>query len=109
MDYSKLENVVVKVTDGLSVDEGLVVGCDPNIGVSIVENSDHSHYLLCLVGPSSPQVQSENITISPSNRKIFDTIAAGIKDGMIDTRKLFLMNKTEFCKINPEADCAFGQ
>ena len=55
-DYSKLEGkgVIYISPSGFYRCEGKVVGCDPEIGITIVNANDPDHYLFCVKGPASP-------------------------------------------------------
>lgn len=62
-----------KVIDFYNTDdectEGLVVGCDKDVGITIVNNDDHDDYLYCVIGPSSSLWNDDC-----SNAKILKTI-----------------------------------
>ncbi|MBW2597028.1 MAG: hypothetical protein JRC93_13900 [Deltaproteobacteria bacterium] len=54
-DYSHLEGKKIKVLNVASgCGYGLVIGCDLDIGITIVDFEDHDLYLHCLIGPESP-------------------------------------------------------
>ena len=47
-----MEEFVV-VIDGDRTEKGKVVGCDYDIGITIVGRNDHDLHLFCIAGPSS--------------------------------------------------------
>ncbi len=57
-DYSKLEGkeiTIITTKNGETVEyQAVVIGCDYDIGITIVKADDHNHYLFCLIGPSAP-------------------------------------------------------
>jgi len=94
MDYSKYEGKVVGMEYVHSSDSigyynaaGRVVGCDPDIGITIVGVFNKDKYLLCLNGPSSPQFKKKN------GRKrhaevLFYAIVKMIHNGFIDQQEI---------------------
>lgn len=54
-DYPELENkeIVFIATDG-EVVPAIVVGCNIDIGLTVVAKNDKDRYLICSIGPSSP-------------------------------------------------------
>jgi len=87
MDYEKLEGTTIDFTyhgiGGLITEKGLIVGCDPDIGISIVNNDDHDEYFYCLTGPSAPQYPKDYCNVKA--RAIFDAVALQLKTGVITT------------------------
>jgi len=89
VDYSVLEGREVKFVD---VDNkynvhnkiGIVVGCDRDIGITIINKHDEKEYLLCHPGPSSPQMARYQSLVEGSIA-IFDCIVMFIRDGVIDS------------------------
>ena len=70
---------------------GLVVGCDPNIGITIVEKDNKNHYILCAHGMSSPVTKKlvKNGEWSTYNLEedlddIMDIVMDGIEQGLLD-------------------------
>lgn len=56
-DYSKYEGKHVFVVIEDDIYSGVVAGCDKDIGVTIIDNSDINRYLLCISGPMSPHIE----------------------------------------------------
>lgn len=56
-DYSFLEGKEVIYTDGLSGKEtpAKVVGCDFDVGITLINANDSTDYLGCIHGPSDPK------------------------------------------------------
>ena len=88
-DYSKLEGKVIKIFgyEGAGIHEGIVTGCDPDIGISIMDLSKIK-YMYCLNGPSTVQfreivknrgnkLSSEQDLVSALFEKVVGCIEAG--------------------------------
>ena len=74
IDFIRLDGTKIK---------GLVVGCNIDVGVSIVNADDKDVYLYCFIGdsaPSSPGPASAIII-----KQVYDIVDA-IKNGVIDER-----------------------
>ena len=85
VDYSVLEGKEVKVLDSkFDKDKiGIVIGCDRDIGITIINKYNKNNYILCLAGPSSPQFKECSTTIKVT-LMYFDFITTQIRDGIID-------------------------
>ena len=88
VDYSVLEGKEVKFIDKNKKyykhdTVGVIIGCDKDIGITIVEKHDNKHYLLCHPGPSST-IMTKNSHLSEQSVVVFDFIVTLIKDGIID-------------------------
>ena len=100
--YEKLEGKVIDfVYSDNEVVKGLVVGVDPDIGITIVQNDNHKYNLLCLIGPSSPRWE-EHWDPGPER---FEFICDQIKKGFIDSNDLRANPHTggvpaEYCSFN---------
>ena len=81
---------------------GIVIGCDPDIGITIVEKNTN-RYLMCLIGPSSPTWRFEEE--EKERFKIyFEEIVRQIK-----TREYYPSKIDEIKnKINPCGLCGFA-
>jgi len=55
MNYEELEGKEIQIyCNGEKVGVGIVVGCDPDIGITICDKFDVNKYLFCQIGPSAP-------------------------------------------------------
>ena len=64
-DYSKLEGKEIKILNAASgCGRGIIIGCDPDIGITIVDAEDKDLYIHCLIGPAAP-----NFCDSPAARE----------------------------------------
>lgn len=83
----------------------LVVGCDRDIGITIVKEDDHEHYLYCCIGPSSPIWEAcweeENYF------RDYAMAAARIETGLFDCREQFA-GKGNIGQSGADT-CPFGQ
>lgn len=82
-DYSELEGLEVDYETGTRTIKGIVAGCEPGLGISIVGKDDPSLYLYCLVGPDSPQWKKMNNKQTKNFDKAFQRIVEAIKQGKI--------------------------
>lgn len=69
---------------------GVVVGCDPDVGITIVDKNDKDTYLLCAHGMSSPVLKkrSEEWDIDVEDLRldvedILNEVMKGIDEGII--------------------------
>ena len=115
-DYEKLEG---KIIDFVYTDfiknkklktQGKVIGCDPDIGITIVNANDPNHYLLCLTRPSS-SLWCDDINLE-RNELLFNELIKQIKKGKyieedIDNIMIQFEIRVGF---KPTAEnCPFGQ
>jgi len=89
VDYSVLEGREVKFVDlnnkyNVNNKIGIVVGCDRDIGITIINKYDENEYLLCHPGPSSSQMAGKEDMVEGC-LAVFDFTVALIRDGVIDT------------------------
>ena len=116
MDYGELEREPVVVRfDNIDV-PGRVVGCDYDVGITIQHRSNKDIYLICLLGPSSPQVKKSPVLLNQAKKTydaMFNLSVKMIKEGLYDASKcdaIFM----DLCGINIRSDasaktCAFAQ
>ena len=64
--------------------DGYVVGCDYDIGITIVENNHKDHYLYCLRWPSSGLVEYSSDSTYEFYNELFKNIIAMLKEGIFD-------------------------
>jgi len=68
----------------------LIVGCDRDIGITIVNAEDKNDYFYCLSGPSSPHYPSDPTT--PENieedKLMFDSVVKMLKKGYFNYKEL---------------------
>jgi len=89
MDYSEFEHRVIKITDSKGNEYGgLIVGCDYDIGVSIVQDDVRDFYLLCLRGPSSGMGTHDTDRDRAFYNEIFENMIAMFQEGFLDYRIL---------------------
>jgi len=100
--YERLEGKTV-IVEGI---EGIVVGCDKDVGLTIVDKNDKNHYLLCLVGPSSPNWKS--FYVEGTYHKIMNLAIDMINSGHIYYDYFHINNNVGTFYSSAET-CAFGQ
>lgn len=92
IDYSQYEGKVIRYVQQsdwpwANCDfMGRVIGCDYDIGITIVKDDDPDTYLWCLHGPSSPmakELYEEAPYLIEEYSAIFDEAIAGIEVGSI--------------------------
>jgi len=110
-DYEKLEGRVINVKTSGGPYFGRVIGCDPDIGITVVDINNPNHYLCCLIGPSAPNCSSR--TDPKRNRLFFDRVVEWIENGCINNYEANKMYRKIFKKepgVDPTSEtCAFGQ
>jgi len=82
------EGKVIKFIDFLGDDseDGFVVGCEYDVGITIVLNNNKDYYVYCLNGPSAlPEYYTTDLEYEHYNEK-FENIIAMFKEGFFDTR-----------------------
>jgi hypothetical protein len=87
MDYEKFEGKTISLTsvDGTEY-EGYIVGCDYDIGITIVDVIDKKRYLKCLKGPSaSPELYKTDADYDYYN-EMFENCITMLNDGYYDAR-----------------------
>ena len=88
-----------------------VVGCNYDIGLSIVSANRLDHYLLCFNGHYSPQVQKHEVTESGSYDKVFLKAVKMVKSGVMDLEELTAYIDelgSELSSSNPTVDsCSY--
>lgn len=86
-----------------------VVGCDINIGISVIKDEDKS-YCLCLNGPSSPLWKNKELT-KKQYKEIFNASVNRLKSGVFNVNE-FLDSLRHLYIVTSEpvpSDCPFGQ
>jgi hypothetical protein len=83
-DYSQYEGKEITIEDDGGYEShfytGIVIGCDYDLGITIINKNDTKYYLMCLNGPSSPQMTSRVRKVQEEDYKIvFDAMIKGIK------------------------------
>jgi len=82
------EGKVIRFTDytGDDSEDGYIVGCEYDIGVTIVLNNNRGRYVYCLNGPSAmPEKYKTDLDYEYYNEKI-ENIIAMFEEGFFDTR-----------------------
>ena len=109
MEYKNLEGRAL-IFNGR---EGIVVGCDIDIGITIVSKRNSSDYLMCLIGPSSP-LWKRALHKGEDEEKaeyygLFDVIVGRIKNGRCDVSDIIGIVGIE-CGHHPSVEtCSFAQ
>ena len=116
-DYSELEGkeILYKRSDDSHI-IGIVLFCDPHIGITIVDKEDKDHYLICYKGPLAPQWKdkdkSPTYPKNPEKDKVFIELVKAIEEGEYNTapRMEKLSPLALMYHSNPTVeDCPFGQ
>ena len=106
-DYPELEGREIDYIGGEEHTTGIVIGCNYDIGVTVVSKSDKNHYLLCLVGPMSPNYPKKNTVFRMGYRKCFNELIRCIERGVYHVE---INHKSVPTGGPPTAEfCAFGQ
>ncbi len=108
-NYSELEGKIVYFPDTAEgAANGRVIGCDPDIGITIVDLVDDNRFLLCLLGDSAPQRKAGGY--KKDTHIIFPIIIRLIESGVIDYVPIHEVTFFGGSPAGPsQGDCAFGQ
>lgn len=111
-DYPELEGKRIRyLSDGYDL-TGIVTGCNYDIGISVKNVDDGEDYLMCVLGPSSPQVTQEwgDIEFPEDDYKhSFTYIVDMIEKGVIDFNKSLPVNERNISDYCPtEESCPWG-
>ena len=90
---------------------GIVVGVDSKIGLTIVNENNPDHYLVCLNGPNSPKRNTFSPKFLALHRELFDHVIKAIQKGDISVKNLFDINLKYhiFPGTDPNgSNCAFS-
>ena len=87
MDYEKFEGRTIKVIDYIGDEiSGLIVGCDYDIGITIVNADNKNEYLSCLRGPSSGFIKLYCDSDYEYYNEMFENYIAMFNEGFYDIR-----------------------
>jgi len=118
MENEKLKEIIY--VDGTARIEALVVGCDLDVGVSIVEKDNPENYLMCSNGVLSPvrikKVKKFGADLSNEHtRELLKYLSDQIDIGEVDAQKILdfynertLHDKIKFSGVD-KTDCPFNQ
>lgn len=113
--YENLEGKIIDIRSQSENIKGRVVGCDYDIGITIVAKNDPGRHLACLNGPSSPLWKNNGNKKSFRERRyriMFSLIADQIETGVYNPS--VVMEKWTDLKGLPifsgsSETCPFGQ
>jgi len=113
--YEKLEETIVDCrTAGGGKQKGLVVGVDPDIGITLVNTENHNEYITCLIGPGSP-IWKKNYN-KKRYRATFELIVRQLKEGRYNELEVDKMRENNFNSYHSVLaeganfeSCPFGQ
>ena len=109
MEYEELEGKTITIHDN----EGIVVGCDRDIGITIVGKDNLSQYLVCLIGPSSPSWRDSVHMTKDEDKaeyyKLFDILVNQIKSGQYDFSEIGAVVGIHYGTNPSVIKCPFAQ
>lgn len=112
-DYPELEGKVVTYYSGLHTYQGVVVGCNRSVGVTIVNLEDKDDYLLCITGAVSPGGYNMPDSAIKSYDEYFSHIIEKINEGHLDAFELVkFRDGCEYVSIRgvvKGGSCPYGQ
>jgi len=105
--------VVNYIGSGLGDDiEGIIVGCDIDIGITLVNNNNKDDYLYCLRGPGSyPELYTKD-SYYAWYVDIFESIIEMFKGGFFDVKVMKEVSRKfgEGTSLPPSSNsCAFNK
>lgn len=111
--YEALEGKIIDfIKSSGEIIKARVVGCDPDIGITIVAKNNSNWYLACSNGPLSPLWRERQKGFSKKRHKIiFNMMINNILQGIYDEEKILKKWKTlhgndpviarkEYCPFN---------
>ena len=114
--YEKLEGKKIRCFRPENIEyNGIVVGCDPDIGISIVSTDDKDKFIICLPGRSSTVKKLYHKMTTNQYKSIFNETVEYIEEGEINLDKFdsywgSVLNKEKVMGGRPNAkSCPFGQ
>ena len=84
----ELEGKIINVQNHYSTNRGRVVGCDYDIGITIVAENDPNQYLYCLIGESSTLWKESFLIGKEKYAIIFDDAISKIKSGFLSVYEI---------------------
>lgn len=110
-DYEELEGKEVVYDNGLKT-VGIVIGCNYDIGITIVEKGNKDQYLSCYIGPMAPNTIKGQLSEKHWNALFYSRVRE-IKKGYINISKVKkIMSRIEGVEMGRSANksqCPFGQ
>lgn len=110
-DYPELEGKVVRYLSDEYDLTGVVAGCNYDIGISLKNVEDGEDYLMCVLGPSSPQVKDWGDVEFPEEDYAvsFISIIKMLEKGTVDFRDMIPVNDRNVSDYCPdETSCPWG-
>ena len=113
-DYPELEGKEITYMADDKPTQAIVVGCNYDIGITIVSKEDKDCYLSCYIGRSAPNwVKDEEETYKQTWKPMFYSRVRQIKNGLVDpelaNRILNAILKQSTSYGPRKEDCAFNQ
>jgi len=112
-DYPELEGLKLTYCDGRKDYDAVVVGCNYDIGVTIM-TEDKKRYLSCIQGPSSPQYSPNAVDAKNYSAQFYSHIRR-IKTRYFDVNESEAMIgkiiniKSKYNSLNPDpSSCPFS-
>ena len=107
----ELEGKIVEVRDryGNLRDKGKVIGCDPDIGITVCSVQDPDTYHYCLIGPSSSIWKALDIgkEAIPTYQRCYTIAVRLLKEGTLRIGSLVSISETS--GLASAETCPFGQ
>ena len=113
-NYEEFEGKIIDFyNEFLGNIRGLIVGCDPDIGITIVDADNNDRYLFCLTGPFSPNWDFGDIE-KERYKQYFENAIEQFKKGELKEEIILnlrnFLHKKVVVDYGASADfCPFGQ
>ena len=114
-DYSKYEGLVLEARGFTGISKVLVVNCDPDIGLTIVNANDVDDYVACVHCHMSPHTKKVRNFSMDKQRQVFNLCVEKINSGFWDFDTLTNISEEVYMSddkigANPSSvRCAFSQ
>ena len=110
----KLVKVIYKNKGRQVTCTGLIIGCDPDIGLTIINAEDKDDFLVCLIGPLAPNASKDHPDYSNGNYErcyadYIKRIASGTVNLDLHDRAIAKIGGASAGSNAGKSTCAFGQ
>lgn len=113
-DYPELVGKRIKWKNLSLEHDGVVVGCDYHIGITIVNAYDKDDYLMCLHGPLSPRARAQKregmLFDGKMHKSFFTACIKSIESGFLDceSTSLGVVSDLQLGEDPSSSSCPFG-
>jgi len=109
-DYPELEGKIINYKQGGQQVQGVVIGCNRSVGLTVVNPNDKSEFIVCAAGPIMPDFEKNQDSFINAYDVWFDMMVDGIQAGCIDgDATLALYQVSTFVGCADGSNCAYSR